>query len=204
MKTASSTKNEMIRISISRSLVVVFLALAMLRAQSSAGAPLGSLGRRTNDPVIKAFKNVLMRQTNSLLWAADAMPTDKYNFKPNFKPSAQQSAFAQIIGQVVLSNNIYCSILSGAKPQEESALSDKSSKDQLVSALARSFEFCKESLSKVGDSKLGDTVGFTRDSYNLRAAAAFELVETWADTYRHAAVYLRLNGLDPPTESVRD
>jgi hypothetical protein len=54
-------------------------------------------------------------------------------------------------------------------------------------------------LAKVNDSDLGGKVPFFGNGEVSRAQAMFAVVEDWADHYSQLAVYLRLNGLLPPT-----
>ena len=72
-------------------------------------------------------------------------------------------------------------------------------KDGLVASLNASFEFCSNSLAKVDDSKLGDTIQAYGGREVPRAWALIALTNDWADHYSAAATYLRLNGLLPPT-----
>ena len=58
---------------------------------------------------------------------------------------------------------------------------------------------CSTALSKVDDSKLGDEVELFGGHKGPRAFALFALTNDWADHYSSAAMYLRLNGLLPPT-----
>jgi hypothetical protein len=54
-------------------------------------------------------------------------------------------------------------------------------------------------MPKVTDAKLGDTSEFWGDRKALRACALIALTNDWANHYSAAAMYLRLNGLLPPT-----
>ncbi len=78
-------------------------------------------------------------------------------------------------------------------------LKESDSKEKLVTALKASFEFCTTALSKVDDSKLGDEIELFGGRKGPRAFALIALTNDWADHYSSAAMYLRLNGLLPPT-----
>ena len=54
-------------------------------------------------------------------------------------------------------------------------------------------------LAKADDSKLSDTVDLYGGHQGPRAFVFFALTNDWADHYSTAAMYLRLNGLLPPT-----
>ena len=72
------------------------------------------------------------------------------------------------------------------------------SKEQLVARLRETFRFCETALSKVNDSRLGGMVPYFSIEVS-QAAAMVAVAEEWAGHYSQIAVYLRLNGLLPPT-----
>jgi len=78
-------------------------------------------------------------------------------------------------------------------------LKETDGKDKLVEALKASFDFCNSTLAKVDDSKLGETVELFGGRKGPRVFAMFALTNDWADHYSAAAMYLRLNGMLPPT-----
>ncbi|HEV7219706.1 MAG TPA: hypothetical protein VGN39_12590, partial [Terriglobales bacterium] len=62
-----------------------------------------------------------------------------------------------------------------------------------------SFDFCESAVSKADDSKLGDTIEGFGGRKQPRAWAWIGMASNWSDHYAAAAMYLRLNGLLPPT-----
>jgi hypothetical protein len=76
-------------------------------------------------------------------------------------------------------------------------------KEQLVARLKETFQFCESAFAHMDDSKLADPVSMF--GMNLtRAAAVLITVGDWADHYSQEAIYLRLNGLLPPTAQRRN
>ena len=70
---------------------------------------------------------------------------------------------------------------------------------QAVVALKGSFHFCSDALAKMDDSKLPEmTEGFGGKQVT-RAWISLILAGAWADHYAQAAMYLRMNGVLPPT-----
>jgi hypothetical protein len=59
--------------------------------------------------------------------------------------------------------------------------------------------YCQAALNKVDDSKLGDSIELYGGKQATVAFALIALTDDWADHYSAAAMYLRLNGLLPPT-----
>ncbi len=73
-------------------------------------------------------------------------------------------------------------------------------KDALGAALERSLSFCRTVLARASDARLGGMVPYYGHSAP-RAAAMIGLVTDWANHYGQQAMYLRLNGVLPPTAS---
>ena len=69
----------------------------------------------------------------------------------------------------------------------------------LLAAATASFDFCGDALGKMDDSKLGDSIELFGGRQGPRAMAALGLAGGWADHYGAAAMYLRLNGILPPS-----
>lgn len=148
------------------------------------------------NPVTTVVKEMLPRQQKNIVAAVEEMPADKFNYKP----TEPQMAFGHLVLHVIESNNYLCSKI-GEVPEIKSTvpLKESDGKDKLVAALKASFDFCSTALNKVDDSKLGDEVELFGGRKGTRAFAMVALSNDWADHYSSAAMYLRLNGLLPPT-----
>lgn len=152
-----------------------------------------------SNPVTAAVRDTLQRRQKNLVEAAQQMPPDKYAFKP----TPAQMSFAHLIGHIAQSNGFLCSKISGsAAPQQQ--VSDADPKEKLVDALKTSFDFCSTALNQFSDARLGDEVSLFGGRKSTKAAAVIALTSDWADHYSAAAMYLRLNGLLPPTAKTKE
>ena len=151
--------------------------------------------QETKNPVSTVVREILPRQQKNLVAAAEEMPADKFAFKP----TPPQMSFATLIMHIAESNNYLCSKIGDVPEPKSPELKEADGKEKLVTALKASFDFCNSALAKVDDSKLGDTVELFGGRRGPRAFAMFALTNDWADHYGAAAMYLRLNGLLPPT-----
>jgi uncharacterized damage-inducible protein DinB len=147
------------------------------------------------NPVTSVAREILPRQQRNLVAAVEEMPADKFGYKP----SEQQMTFGRLALHIVESNNYLCSKIGDLPEIKAAPLKDSDGKEKLVAALKASFEFCTTALGKVDDSKLGDEVELFGGRKGSRAFALIALTNDWADHYSSAAMYLRLNGLLPPT-----
>jgi hypothetical protein len=147
------------------------------------------------DPVTSGFRGLLRRYRENLVEAAEQMPADKYGFRP----APQLRSFAGLLVRVVQSNSDFCAVAGGVDAPKSKKLNETDSKEELIKAIKTSFDFCETAFAKVHDWQLREVVYFTREMVSERANALFAVLEDWASQYKAAAVYLRLNGLEPPT-----
>jgi hypothetical protein len=165
--------------------LVVFVLLATAIAFAQAN----------KNPVTSVVKEILPRQQKNLVAAAEEMPADKFGFRP----TPQQMTFGNLVLHIIQSNSYLCAKIGEVPEAKSPGLKEADGKNRLVAALKASFDFCSTTLSKVDDSKLGDTVELFGGRQGPRAFALIALTNDWADHYSAAAIYLRLNGLLPPT-----
>lgn len=189
------------------SLTMIIAALLLARnAWAQQAAPSTSAQAKTPDaqettklgpvtnPVSGAVKAQLPRFSKNMVAAAEAMPAEKYNFKP----TPEMNSFAHLVMHIAQSNNGLCSKISDT-PAPDAKLADTDPKDKLVAGLKASFDYCASALEKVDDSKLGDQMMLFGNRPFSRAAVLIILSDDWYDHYGAQAVYLRLNGILPPT-----
>jgi hypothetical protein len=153
------------------------------------------LAQTTKDPVMSVVKEILPRQQKNLIAAAEQMPADKYSYKP----TPAQISFAHLVAHIASSNDSLCGKIGDLAAPKRDELKETDGKNKLVAGLKASFDFCSGALAKVDDSKLGDTIEGWNGRQAPRAFAVISLTNDWADHYGAAAIYLRLNGLLPPT-----
>jgi DinB superfamily len=147
------------------------------------------------NPVSAAVRSNLDRNSKNILAAVDEMPADKFAYRP----TPEQITFGHLVMHMATSNFRLCSVISGMGMPKMDELKETDPKEKLAGALKSSFDFCTEALGKTDDSKLSDVV-FTRGNFSLtKAAAMIALTNDFADHYSGAAMYLRLNGLLPPS-----
>jgi hypothetical protein len=179
--------------------LIMVLATASLSgsAWAQAKAPdaqeAAKLAPVTN-PVSAAVKAQLPRFSKNMVAAAEAMPADKFNFKP----TPEMNSFAHLVMHIAQSNNGLCSKISDT-PAPDAKLADTDPKDKLVAGLKASFDYCASALEKVDDSKLGDQMMLFGNRPFSRGAVLIILSDDWYDHYGAQATYLRLNGILPPT-----
>jgi hypothetical protein len=187
------------RLPVKRILVVAGLALyaALAVAQSSTSPAKASdaAAASTKDPVATSLRTLLQRSQGNTVGAIEAMPADKFSYKP----TPDQMPFAHLAVHVVGFNNSFCAKAADVPAPKVDEPKETDSKDQLVAAVKASYSFCNDALAKMDDSKLGDSIELFGGRQAPRAMAALILASGWSDHYATAAMYLRLNGVLPPS-----
>ena len=166
------------------SLVPAFLLIAL--ALSDA---------QTKNPVSSALREILPGRQKNIVAAVDAMPADKFSYKP----TADQMTFGHLVAHIIESNYFLCSKVSAVPAPKDEEAKDSDAKDKLAALLKASFDFCSDALSKMDDSKLGELTEAMGGQQLSRARIALALAGSLADHYAEAAMYLRLNGITPPS-----
>jgi DinB family protein len=172
-------------------LICATFALCQAPAAKTPAAPQGP----TKDPVATSLRMLLQRSQTNTVGAIEAMPADKFSYKP----TPDQIPFAHLVVHIAESNNFLCSKAADVPAPKVDEPKETDSKDQLLASVKASYSFCSDALSKMDDSKLGDSVELFGGRQFPRAMAALGLASGWADHYGAAAMYLRLNGILPPS-----
>ncbi len=172
------------------------LAQAQTATAPSSGAASASSqsAEPVKNPVTTVLRTLQTSRQKNILGAIDAMPADKFSYKP----TPDQITFGHLVVHITESNNAMCSKIADVPAPKVDELKETDPKDKLQAAAKASFDYCSTVLANVDDSKLGDPMDFGRIQ-GPRAMAVFFLSGGWADHYGAAAMYLRLNGILPPS-----
>jgi uncharacterized damage-inducible protein DinB len=125
---------------------------------------------------------------------AAAMPADKFSYKS----TPPQRDYGQQIMHVATGNMLYLRFFGG-KAAAPAFNRNATSKDEILQALAASFDFGEALIREENDQsmlQIVQTNQFLGPSSKARVIY-FLIGHTW-DIYGQMAVYLRLNGVVPP------
>ena len=179
----------------------LFVAVAMLTVVGVAGAQQAASAasatpdlRPVANPVSGFVKAGVARYGKNMVAAAESMPAEKYSFKP----SPEMNSFGHLAMHIAQTNNTFCAKISG-QTAPEVKMSETDPKEKLVAAMKDSFAFCTTALANVDDSKLGEQFVLFGNRPISRGGALVALGGSWTDPYATEAIYLRLNGILPPT-----
>lgn len=148
----------------------------------------------SKNPVSDVVREILPRQQKNLIAAVEAMPADKFGYSP----TPAQMTFGHLVLHIATSNIELCS-KAGSMPPPPLGAAPETDKNRMLAVLTKSFMYCEGALSRVDDSKLGNSIELWGGKQANVAFALIALTSDWADHYSAAAMYLRLNGILPPT-----
>jgi hypothetical protein len=154
----------------------------------------GVIAAQAPSPMADAFRWETARSAKNLIAAAEVMPADKYGFKP----TPAQMSFGDIVMHLSGGNDALCGFVSGTAAPTRTPVAMAAGKDALVARLKETFAFCTEALAKLDDSNLGEKMTVFGMPLT-RATTMMVTADDWGDHYSQSAIYLRLNGLLPPT-----
>jgi hypothetical protein len=182
-------------------LLTLFVCTTLLLGQdkpeqnkTESAKPAQTRAEPSKNPVTDAVREIFARQQKNLTAAVETMPADKFGYSP----TPAQMPFGHLVLHMATSNIELCS-KAASMPPPPMKPAPETDKDRLQAALNRSFLYCEAALNKVDDSKLGNPVEIFGGKQTSVAFALIALTNGWADHYSEAAMYLRLNGLLPPT-----
>jgi DinB family protein len=174
--------------------LVVFCAAAICSIDATPGFAQAAAAP-VKDPVSASLRFMLSGRAKNTLAAIEAMPADKFSYKP----TPDQMSFAHLVVHIIEFNNGLCAKAADVPAPKVDEVKETDSKDKQLAAAKASFDFCTDALGKMDDSKLADSIELFGGRQGPRAMAALILASGWSDHYAAAAMYLRLNGVLPPS-----
>jgi uncharacterized damage-inducible protein DinB len=170
---------------------VVFLALVGADVPSlvSAQTPAPSLSKET----VASFQ----RAANEILGVAEAMPADKYGFKP----APEMSSFGDQLVHVAGIVQRFIDTAKGTKT--EAPHHGAMTKPEIIALVKKTFQSAEEAMTALGDAQMLEPVKFPFGDRTVTRATFWQgPLYQIRNHYGQLVVYLRMNGIVPPA-SVR-
>ena len=174
--------------------------LAFAMAATAACAAFAADGSM---PPSKIFDQQVSMIESELVPLADAMPAEKYNFKPVHGEFSDVRTFAQQVKHVaIVIHMCAASVLGESIPDGgagENGPASLTEKDQIVKYLKDAFAHAHKATASLTEANLMDMIvpAFGKNKVPRMSMAA---VFAWHsfDHYGQMAVYARMNGIVPP------
>jgi hypothetical protein len=191
------------------------VALPDLHAQASqqAQAPphqptAAELGK--NETVATALMRTFGNQEYEFRSVAEAMPEDKYGFRPAAQGKFTEPApfgptdlrtFAEQIKHVACANFAFAAEFDGKKPPadcDKGGPSPAKTRAELLTYLRDSFAAMNKSINAISSKNMYEPIEGPYAGPNTRLGLAGVAIWHVADHYGQIVLYLRLNGIVPP------
>jgi len=162
------------------------------------------------ETIASAFLRGLQFQEYEVRSAAEAMPEEKYGYRPaegkfkNEKPEfgpAEVRTFAEQVKHVACSNFAFAAEFDGQKPPDacdKGGPSPAKSKKELLIYVRDSFAAIRKSLGAIDAKNMFDPIEGPYAGPNTRLGLATVVIWHNADHYGQMTLHLRLNGIVPP------
>jgi len=164
----------------------------------AAAMPSLSWGQTPAPSITKEMVGLYQRASNEILDIAEAMPADKYSYKP----TAEMSTFGDQLVHVAGIVQRFVDSSKGVKT--EAAHHDKMAKADIIAMLKKSFQNGQDSIAQLSDAQLLEQVKFP---FGDRMVSRFIYWQGPLYQIRNhhgqLVVYLRMNGIVPPTTARR-
>jgi uncharacterized damage-inducible protein DinB len=132
--------------------------------------------------------------TKMLIRSAELMPEENYGFKP----TEAVRSFGQIVGHVADSQYGFCSVALGEKNPLPKVEKTKTSKAELIAALADAFAYCEKAYDGMADTSAAQIVKLHgRDMPKLGVLNINQ--NHTMEHYGNLVTYLRMKNIVPPT-----
>lgn len=137
----------------------------------------------------------------SFVSLAEAMPAEKYAFKPTVGEFTQARTFAEQVKHVACANFAFFNEIEGKEPPAECAMGGPSpakTKTELMAYLRESFAYAQRVLETMTPANALDPVTGPYGGPSTRLGITSLAVWHASDHYGQLVVYLRMNGIVPP------
>ena len=152
------------------------------------------------NPVSDAVREGWNGAKANITRAAQAMPDDKYSFRP----VASVRTFGEIIAHIAGANYIFCSAARGEKAPYSEDHFEKSAKTKadIVKAIDAANKYCDAAYAALADRSAGEMIAAPfGGGKGSRVAALMGNTGHLQEHYGNLVTYLRINGIVPPSSA---
>jgi uncharacterized damage-inducible protein DinB len=142
------------------------------------------------------YAKLFSSQENEVISAAEAMPADKYHFKPTKGTFEGVRTFGQQLTHIAASQYYYFGNFGVQGGVDSDAIDKLTKKDDIIQALRNSYAFAQQSIDTITVENAFDPMGGEHKA--TRAGLVATTLAHTNDHYGQMVVYLRMNGIVPP------
>jgi uncharacterized damage-inducible protein DinB len=162
---------------------------------------LGEWAQEKLDPMAATVVQWFTMIEQSLISLADAMPAEKYDFKPTDGAFTDARTFAEQLKHVACGNIAFFNEIEKKAPPdhcETGGPNPAKTKAEIITYLRESFTYAGGVLSTMTTANALDPAGGPYGGQSTRLGLATLAVWHASDHYGQLVIYLRMNGIVPP------
>ena len=171
-----------------------------------ASLALAAPAQQDVDPMAAAVGQSFTMIQRSFVGLADAMPAERYTFKPSAGEFAGVRTFGEQVKHVACANFAFFSEIEKKEPPAgcgEGGPSPAATKADLAAYLRESFDYAQRVLGTMTAGNALEPAGGPYGGKSTRLGLTTLAVWHASDHYGQLVVYLRMNGLVPPASRGR-
>jgi hypothetical protein len=173
---------------------VICIGLGLMVFAVCAAAQAPTAGQKVG--LAASLQNAYATLKGNLTQAAEKMPEANYGFKP--APDPDLRTFGQWIGHQTDNQFTNCATIKGVpSPSPAQSNEKKTTKADLVKALADAFAFCDGGMSSLTDQSALQLIK-QGDGETARGGVVSALLSHGLESYGIVVVYMRAKGIAPP------
>ena len=164
-------------------------------------AALGGAQERV-DPMAATVAQPFTMIEQSFVNLAEAMPAEKYSFKPTTGEFKESRTFGQQVKHVACANFAFFNEIEKKEPPprcDAGGPSPAKTKAEIMAYLRESFDYAQGVLRKMTSANALEPAGGPYGGSSSRLGLATLAVWHASDHYGQLVVYLRMNGIAPPS-----
>jgi hypothetical protein len=172
---------------------------ALVLAACAIGPPIAA--QQAPDPMAGTIVPWFTMIEQSLVGLAEAMPAEKYDFKPKDGAFSDARTFGEQLKHVACGNFAFFNEIEKKTPPdhcETGGPSPAKTKTEVVMYLRESFTYAKGVLGTMTAANALDAAGGPYGGQSTRLGLSTLAVWHASDHYGQLVIYLRMNGLVPP------
>jgi len=146
---------------------------------------------RAADNIVGPLKTQWENVRNLIVKVAEAVPEDKYDYKPTPEVRSFREQFVHVVGE----NHMFMGFVAGEKSAPPQ---DLKTREQIVNALNESYDYGAKILAGLTDESAAESVPGFRGQPQPRWAIVMANLMDNMDHYGNLVVYMRVNGITPP------
>jgi len=153
------------------------------------------------DPMTDAVGRTFAMIARSFISLAEAMPAEKYSFKPVDGEFKEARTFGEQVKHVACANYAFFNQIEKKEPPADCANggpSPAATKAELMTYLRESFEYAQKVLRTMTSANALEPAGGPYGGPSTRLGLTTLAVWHASDHYGQLVIYLRLNGIVPP------